>query len=245
MSAAETRGPRTPTADTPTAESARFSPLAEITRENVRTLAVAWTLHTNDFSGGRGPAPTGQVPGVQTRPIFADGLVYVTTPSSIVIAIDGDTGREAWRYDPQAGAATRCFDSHRGAALSEGGGGPGERTIFSGTCDGRLVALDAGNGRPRAGFGVNGVLDLRPGVDARPGEAYAVTSPPAVWRDLVIVGGLVPEATPRGPAGDVRAFDVRTGQERWRFHTVPRPGEDGHETWPADGWQRRTGVNVW
>ena len=169
----------------------------------------------------------------------------MTAPSSIVIAIDGDTGHEAWRYDPQAGVTTRCYEPHRGAALWAGGGGSGERTIFSGTCDGRLVALDATNGRPRAGFGVNGVLDLRPGVDARAGEAYAVTSPPAVWRDLVIVGGLVPEETPRGPAGDVRAFDVRTGQERWRFHTVPRPGEDGHDTWPADGWQRRTGVNVW
>ena len=77
------------------------------------------------------------------------------------------------------------------------------------------------------------------------GEAYAITSPPAIWRDLVIVGGLVPEGTPRGPAGDVRAFDVRTGQERWRFHTVPRPGEAGHDTWSADGWQRRTGANVW
>ena len=85
-------------------DSARFSPLADITRENVDGLTAAWTYHTGDFSGGRGPTPTGQVPGVQTRPVFADGRVYVTTPSSIVIAIDGDTGREDWRYDPQAGA---------------------------------------------------------------------------------------------------------------------------------------------
>jgi len=245
INAAGTQGALSQGADAQPAESARFSPLAEITRENVRNLAVAWTSHTGDFSGGRGPAPKGAVPGVQTRPVFADGLVYVTTPSSVVIAIDGDTGREAWRHDPQAGAATRCYEPHRGAAIWASAGPPAERTIFSGTCDGRLVALDAANGRPRAGFGVDGVLDLRPGVDARAGEAYALTSPPAIWRDLVIVGGLVPEATPRGPAGDVRAFDVRTGQERWRFHTVPRPDEEGHETWPADAWQRRTGVNVW
>ncbi len=72
-----------------------------------------------------------------------------------------------------------------------------------------------------------------------------MTSPPAIFRDLVIVGALAPEGVPRGPAGDVRAFDASTGRERWRFHTVPRPGEFGHDTWPADGWQRRTGANVW
>ena len=70
---------------------------------------------------------------------------------------------------------------------------------------------------------------LRAGADAREGEAYSVTSAPAIYRDLVITGALVPEGVPRGPAGDVRAFDVRTGREVWRFHTVPRPGEDGHE----------------
>ncbi len=226
-------------------ESARFAPFTEITTDNVTRLGIAWTYHSGDFSGGHGPAPSGPVPGLQTRPVFANGRVYVTTPSSIVIAIDGDTGREAWRYDPQAGAAARCYEPHRGVAVWAARGASSERTIFSGTCDGRLVALDAETGRPRTAFGASGVLDLRPGVDARAGEAYAVTSPPAIWRDLVIVGGLVPEETPRGPAGDIRAFDVRTGQERWRFHTVPRPGEFGHDTWPPDAWQRRTGVNTW
>jgi glucose dehydrogenase len=87
----------------PVNDSARFSPLTDITRENVTSLAVAWTYHTGDFSGGS-PTPAGPVPGVQTRPLFADDRVYVTTPSSIVIAIDGDTGAEVWRFDPQAGA---------------------------------------------------------------------------------------------------------------------------------------------
>jgi glucose dehydrogenase len=224
-------------------DSARYSPLAEITRENVGSLRVAWTYHTRDFSGGS-PEPTGSVPSVQTRPVFANGLIYVTTPSAIVIALDGDTGREVWRHDPQAGAAQRCYEAHRGVAFMAANGGEGA-TVFSGTCDGRLVALDAATGRLRTGMGSGGVLDLRPGVDARPGERYAVTSPPAIWRDLVIVGAYVPEEVPQGPVGDVRAFDARTGQERWRFHTVPRPGEFGHDTWPDEGWQRRTGVNAW
>jgi len=223
-------------------ESSRFFPLRDITTENVATLERAWTFHSGDFSGGRGPDPGGSVAGVQVRPVFADGLLYITTPSSIVIALDGDTGREVWRHDPQAGASPRCYEPHRGVSLWESTEG---RTVFSGTCDGRLIALDARTGAPREQFGTRGAIDLRAGADARAGEAYAMTSPPAIFRDLVIVGAMAPEGVPRGPAGDVRALDARSGREVWRFHTVPRPGEFGHDTWPADGWQRRTGANVW
>jgi glucose dehydrogenase len=229
-------------------ESARFYALSEITRDNVASLTTAWTYNSGDFSGGRGPEPTGIVPGVQVRPVFADGVLYVTTPSSIVVALDGDTGEEVWRHDPQAGTARRCYQPHRGVALWEPRGAGTDaptRVVFSGTCDGRLLAIDASTGEPWTTFGEGGALDLRPGVDAREGEAYTMTSPPAVYRDVVIVGALAPEGVPRGPAGDVRAFDARTGREVWRFRTVPQPGEFGHDTWPDDGWQRRTGVNVW
>lgn len=228
-------------------DSARFSALRAITPDNVASLVPAWTYHSRDFSGGQGPEPRGTVAGVQVRPVVVDGVVVVTTPSSIVIALDGDTGRELWRHDPQASATKRCYAPHRGVAVwSPTPTSPlSERTVLSGTCDGRLLALNAATGTPRQAFGAHGALDLRPGVDARDGEEYAMTSPPAVFQDLVIAGALAPEGVPRGPAGDVRAFDVRTGKERWRFHTVPRPGEAGHETWPAEGWQRRTGTNVW
>ena len=228
-------------------ESARYSPLADVTRSNVTGLVPAWTFHTGDFSGGQGPQPKGSVPGVQTRPVVSHGSLYVTTPSSIVIAIDAETGKEQWRHDPQARAAKRCYDAHRGASIwpAVDHERATMRTIFSGTCDGRLIALDAATGRPRREFGNGGAIDLRAGVDAREGEAYSMTSAPAIFRDLVITGAMVPEGVPRGPVGDIRAFDVRTGREVWRFHTVPRPGEYGHETWPHDGWQRRTGANVW
>jgi glucose dehydrogenase len=228
--------------------SQRYYDLSDITPANVSALAVAWTYHTGDFAGGRGPTPAVAVPGFQTRPVSADGTLYLTTPSSIVIAVDGDTGHEQWRFDPQAGRARRCYEPHRGVALwtgSAAGNGTPRRVIFSGTCDGRLIALDARTGSLVPGFGDRGTIDLRTGVGARPEEAYAVTSPPAIWRDLVIAGALAPEEVSRGPAGDVRAFDVHTGREVWRFHTVPRPGDVGHDTWPRDGWQHRTGVNVW
>jgi quinoprotein glucose dehydrogenase len=222
--------------------------LTEITPQNVARLAVAWTAHTGEFAGGEGRTPSRRVEGFQTRPVLAGELVIVTTTTSKVIALDAETGAERWRFDPFADRKRTCESPHRGVVLWEAKAAdsrPTESTVFSGTCDGRLVALDPKTGRPRAGFSADGVLDLRPGADAREGEAYGVTSPPALYRDLVIVGALAPEGVPRGPAGDVRAFDVRTGREVWTFHTVPRPGEYGHDTWPALGWQRRTGVNAW
>ncbi len=224
--------------------SARFSPLTEITPENVSRLAVAWTAHTGEYAGGLGPSPPKPVDGFQSRPALVGDTLIVTTTTSKVLGLDAETGAERWRFDPFAGRGRVCDRPHRGVAVWEGKG-DAERTVFSGTCDGRLVALDPKSGALRRGFADGGVLDLRPGVDARAGEAYGVTSPPALYRDLVIVGALAPEGVPRGPAGDVRAFDARSGRLVWTFHTVPRPGELGHDTWPEDGWQRRTGVNSW
>jgi len=92
----------------PAHDSARYAPLADVTPGNVASLAPAWTFHSGDFSGGKGPQPKGAVPGVQTRPVVSRGSLYVTTPSSIVIAIDAETGKEQWRHDPQAREAPRC-----------------------------------------------------------------------------------------------------------------------------------------
>jgi glucose dehydrogenase len=225
--------------------SDRFVEVGDITPANVGRLEVAWTARTGEFAGGQGPSPRGPVEGFQTRPVLAGSRLIVTTTTSKVIAFDAETGVEQWRFDPFEGRGRVCDRPHRGVALWPGAG-PDQATIFSGTCDGRLLALDPSTGRLRTGFGDGGVLDLRPGADAREGEAYGLTSPPAIFRNLVIVGGLVPEEESQGPSGDVRAFDVRTGRAVWRFHTVPRPGEPGHETWSGAGaWQRRTGVNVW
>jgi glucose dehydrogenase len=230
-------------ASPPAHASTRWAAVDQMTPANVGGLREVWRARTGEFAGGEGPNPKRAVEGFQTRPVLAGDALIVTTTTSKVIALDADTGRERWRFDPFADRERRCESPHRGVTMWQPG--TPEATIFSGTCDGRLVALDPVSGRVRPRFGVSGVLDLRPGADARDGEAYGVTSPPAVFKDLVIVGALAPEGTARGPAGDVRAFDARTGAERWRFHTVPRPGEPYHDTWGADAWQRRTGVNVW
>jgi quinoprotein glucose dehydrogenase len=223
--------------------STRWTAIEGLTPASVGQLREVWRAHTGEYAGGKGPNPSTPVEGFQTRPVLAGDILVVTTTTSKVIGVDAETGQERWRFDPFAGRVRRCESPHRGVTLWK----PDTRdaTIFSGTCDGRLVALDPASGRVRPGFAVAGQLDLRPGADAREDEAYGVTSPPAVFRDLVIVGALAPEGVARGPAGDVRAFDARTGVERWRFHSVPRPGEAFHDTWAADAWQRRTGVNVW
>ena len=229
----------------------RFSPLAEIHRGNVARLEPAWTFDSGELALGRGQPSGPSKPGFVATPIVVDGVLYVSTASSRVFALDAETGRRLWTFDPQEGRTSRLFNSHRGVAYWEGPatGGGLDRRIFSGTVDGRLYALDAATGRPVPGFGAGGSVDLRAGIADRPPRQPSwgprVTSPPAVWRDLVISGWGLPESPAAGASGDVRAFDARTGREAWRFHTVPRPGEAGHETWEGDSWKGRGGTNVW
>lgn len=109
-----------------------------------------------------------------------------------------------------------------------------------------MICLDAHNGKPCQDFGTHGVVNLREGAAHEfPNAEYSVTSAPAIFRDLVITGAAVPEYPSRGPSGEVRAYNVRTGKLVWTFHTVPAPGEPGHDTWAKESWKSRTGVNVW
>jgi glucose dehydrogenase len=226
----------------------RYSPLKQITRENVSRLEVAWTYRTRELEYGNAEARAS----FSATPLMIDGVVYLSTPSSRVIALDAETGRELWIFDPQEKAGKRQFYSHRGVSWWEGpaaGGSGFDRRILTGTVDGRLFALDAGTGRPRPDFGTAGFVDLvgepADGVDPVVWRRYRVSSPPAIYRDLVIVGSSTIEYPAEGPPGDVRAFDVRTGRHVWTFHTVPPPGEVGHETWEGDSWKNRSGTNVW
>jgi quinoprotein glucose dehydrogenase len=228
----------------------RYSPLRQIDAGNVGRLERAWVYHTGELSLGL--ATSSFQASFSATPLVVGGVMYLTTPSSRVIALDAETGRELWKFDPQERAQTRGFNSHRGVAYWEGkaSGGKGrDRRILYGTVDGKLVALDASTGKPRADFGGGGAVDLRAGMNAAGGDdptwGARVTSPPAVYKDLVIVGWGLPESPATGPSGDVRAYNVRTGTLVWTFHTVPRPGEFGHETWEGDSWKGRSGANVW
>ena len=228
----------------------RYSPLKQIDRRNVAQLQRAWVYHTGELDLGLPTAPFQAA--FSCTPLVVDGVMYVSTPSSRVIALDAETGKELWKFDPQDGKKPREFNAHRGVAYWEDSlrkGKDHDRRILFGTVDGRLIALDASTGRPSPDFGAGGFVDLRKGVADKweqvPSWGARVTSPPVIYKDLVIVGWGLPEYPSKGPPGDVRAYDVRTGRPVWTFHTVPRPGELGHDTWEGDAWRDRMGVNVW
>lgn len=228
----------------------RYSTLTQINRRNVTRLRRAWVYHTGELELG---LPTASFrASFSSTPLVVDGVMYLSTPSSRVIALDAETGTERWKFDPQAGKKEREFNSHRGVAYWEGPSRKGrgrDRRILFGTVTGWLMALDAETGKPAADFGRDGGVDLRAGFADKwaqtPSWGARVTSSPVVYKDLVIVGWGLPEFPAKGPGGDVRAYDVRSGRLVWTFHTVPRPGEKGHETWEGDSWRDRMGANVW
>ena len=184
-------------------------------------------------------------------------MLYVSTPSGRVIALDGDTGREAWTFRPSPRDGRKeARGAHRGVSYWESSDGTARR-ILGATPDGRLFAVwtedhdtpwpqgkQSGEHQHMAGDRAPSPMPATAAATtSRP--RFGVSSPPAIYRDLVITGSLLQEYPARGPAGDVRAYDMSTGALVWQFHTVPRPGERGHDTWEGEGWKDRSGVNVW
>src|SRR5215475_8492280 len=195
-----------------------YSPLAQINRTNVRQLQVAWSFDT------------GEEGGLQTSPIIVDGVLYGLTPTQKVFALDAATGDLLWKFD----AGIKSTQPNRGLAFWSDGKSP---RVLVGVMN-FVYALDAATGKPIPTFGHSGRIDLRENLGRGPVEAQSIslTSPGIVYKDLLIVGGRYPETLP-APPGDIRAYDVRTGELRWSFHTIPHPGETGYETWPADAWE--------
>ncbi len=221
----------------------RYSPLEGINRQNVTRLKPSWTYHTRELDGRTGKT-------IECTPIVIDGVMYVTTAYLRVVALDAATGRELWQFDPlkehpfpyQAASG----GVNRGCTYWSDGKPDGERRIIHGTGDGRLFSLDAKNGKLDPSFGDGGIRNLRKELDPKVAKlSYGPTSATAIWRDTIIVGVSCDEGPAIAAPGDIRAFDVRTGREVWRFHTVPRPGEFGRETWEGDSWKDRGGANAW
>ncbi len=221
----------------------RYSLLDEISRENVADLQVAWTFHTDELVSGVGRT-------IECTPVIVDGIVYVTTANRRVFALDGATGNVIWKFDPlDYGPPAGPMASggvNRGAAYWSDGKPNGKRRILHGTADGRLYSLDARTGKLDEQFGTRGAKDLREDIERDISKLpYGPTSAPAVCGDNVILGFSNGEGPGIAAPGDVRAFDVRTGKQTWRFRTVPRPGEFGNDTWAGDSWQNRGGANAW
>jgi quinoprotein glucose dehydrogenase len=211
----------------------RYSPLDQINRDNVARLDVAWTYRTGD-------APSGGRSQIQATPIIVDGVLYTTTPALAVVALRADSGTLIWRFDP---FANRERESHVNRGVARWADGRDARIFF--TAGRRLYALDATSGRPIPSFGDSGWVDLAAGLGRDIGDALiGATTPGVVYKDLLIQGTRVGEEEGSAP-GHVRAYDVRTGAIRWTFHTIPRPGEVGHDTWPPDAWKSAGGANSW
>jgi quinoprotein glucose dehydrogenase len=227
----------------------RYSPLADVNRENVARLRVAWHYRHEDFWEGSFPLRVNGGTSGESTPIVVGGRLFVTTPANRVIALDPETGRELWVFDPhiERGRAYANMYINRGVAWWRGASrGACSERVFLGTLDARLIALDAATGKPCADFGAAGTVDLLAGIAPvhDPWE-YNVTSPGTVIGDRIVVGSSIADTLrPDSPPGDVRAFDVRTGALAWTFHTIPRPGEPGHETWET-GTARSGAANVW
>ena len=229
--------PAVPTGDWPTTGGApgnsRYSALAQINRDNVSSLRVAWVYHSADARNDNHSQ-------IQATPIVIDGVLYATTPSLDVVALRADIGTVLWRFDPFVG---RERESHLNRGVVYWSAGRDQRIFFS--AGRRLYSLDAGTGRPVAGFGGSGWVDLAAGLSREVGDAPVLaTSPGVIYRDLLIQGTRVGESEGSAP-GDIRAYDVRSGRIRWTFHTIPHPGELGYETWPADAWKSAGGANSW
>lgn len=230
----------------------KFSPLTEINRENVERLELSWSWRTDEK-----PIPMARVPfadqGVrpgrfQATPLVVNDTLYVTTAYTRVVALDANTGREIWSYDPKVyewGQLPRgCGFCHHGVAMWTDGT---ERRIFINT-RWRLIALDASTGKPIHSFGDNGEVDLTENLVWEVNKLhYTNTSPPVIYNDLVIVGSGMPDnrVYKRNPPGDVQAFDVRTGKRAWRFNTIPQEGEFGNETWEDRSWAYTGSTNIW
>jgi quinoprotein glucose dehydrogenase len=207
-------------------ENTHYSGLTQINRENVKRLTVAWSFDTEEEGG------------LQSSPIIIGGELYGITPTQKIFALDAATGKLLWKFD----SGIRGSQPDRGLAYWADGK---DKRILVGVMN-FVYALDAATGKPIPTFGNAGRIDLRENLGREPASAQSVdlTSPGIVYKDLVIFGGRNPETLP-APPGDIRAFDVRTGKLRWSFHTIPRPGEFGYDTWPKDAWKTSGAANNW
>jgi glucose dehydrogenase len=218
----------------------RFSPLDQISTKNVAQLHRVWTYDTEIKGATSASGATGgRRQFSETTPLVVKGVMYMSTAFGHVVALEPETGKVIWDYKAPAVPAYRGITFREGDSQSP-------PQIFVPTANGLLIALNANTGKLVPGFATEGVLNLRPGVaDKFPDSTYGVSSPPAIYRDVIITGSHTQEAPAHGPSGDIRGWNAHTGKLLWTFHTIPQPGEPNHEGWVGDEWKDRSGANSW
>lgn len=231
----------------------KYSPLDQINADNVQRLQVAWTWssvdeevrNANSIIRERGSFRSYAY---EVTPLMVNGVLYTTTSLGQIAAIDPVSGETLWSFDPvlyvDGRPAVHGFMTRGLAYWSDG---EKERLFYAG---GRtyLLSIDPATGRPDPQFGRGGRIDLKQGLGRTIDPSlYAVSSPPAVVGDVVVVGSALTEGTDfrEAPPGHVRGFNVHSGEQQWIFHTIPQPGEFGADTWPTEAWEFTGGANVW
>lgn len=213
--------------------SSGYSDLNQINTENTGQLELAWSYHAGD-------AREGNKSTIQCNPIIVNGTMYLTSPKLKLIALDPETGKEKWVFDP--------FKDLEATGVNRGvtywSDGSNDRRIFF-SAGPYVYALNADNGEPVDGFGNQGKIDLREGLGRDP-KLLSVwsTSPGVIYKDLLIQGSALEEGYNAAP-GFVRAYNTRTGKIAWTFHTIPQPGEYGYETWDKESYKQVGGTNAW
>ncbi len=226
----------------------RYSSAGEITRDNVKSLAVAWSYSTGDVLS-KSEAILRDSAGEAT-PIFVEESLIFCTPFNEIIAVDPGTGAEKWRYDPKINLDQRPANQFvcRGVTHWTGGGdGACSSRIFSGTNDGRLIAVDAKNGEPCTEFDGDGEVFIDPGMElVWPGE-FQITSPPVVLGDVLVTGSSISDNVRlEAPRGTIRAFNARTGAPLWTFDPVPRSAEEPNaKDWAGEFPRKEGHANAW
>jgi quinoprotein glucose dehydrogenase len=227
----------------------RHSPLTQISSQNVERLKIAWTYRTGELGADFARADSLTF---EATPILVHDSLYLSTATNIVIALDPATGVQRWRYDPRIDRTRRYSEAtSRGVSSwidpTADPTTPCAHRIIVGTLDARLIALDGRTGRLCRDFGAGGKVDLNPGLRGGSAGNYLVTSPPAIYRNIVIVGSAVGDnGGVEMPRGIVRAFDVRTGKQLWSWDPIPTSGEEAtRRGWQPQSAQRTGAANAW
>ena len=210
--------------------SNQYSSLSQINKNNVDQLDVAWVYQTGDNLNKQSQ--------IQCNPIIIDDILYATSPNIKLIALRAGTGELLWEFDPELD-----FSPHVNRGVTYWESGNDKRILF--TAGSLLFAIDAITGKPVVSFGTEGVTSLKAGLGARAADLFVIsTTPGVIYKNLYIIGTRVSENADAAP-GYIRAFNARTGAVEWVFHTIPKPGEYGYDTWPKDAYSKIGGANAW